>query len=106
MKFELVPFPAEAKRVIEWRGGTCIAAYQCLKGDDFVGVIVSDDPSGEHGAIERHMSVSASTRGVRRMPRQREIKAAMDDTGVRAMSADHIVQGNMVVHVYQPLKTA
>jgi len=101
VRFTKVDFPIQARQPIEANGGKCIAAWECAYGNNFVGVLLAEEPSGDSGELERHLSVSASTACIRRMPKRKEMRAALDAAG---MSGEAQMQvGNNVIHIFQPL---
>jgi len=101
VRFTKVDFPVQARQPIEANGGKCIAAWECAYGNNFVGVLLAEEPSGDSGELERHLSVSASTACIRRMPKRKEMRAALDAAG---MSGEAQMQvGNNVIHIFQPL---
>jgi len=76
--FIAVPFPDEAATEIIVRGGKPVCAKVFEDGSRMIVVMVSDDPSGPKGQMERHASVSARTRAGRRMPSGAEVAAALE----------------------------
>lgn len=70
-------FPQPAKAGLIANGSKPIKAIVWLRPDHVAYGMLSDDPSGDNGEIERHLSVSASTKGIgRRMPTDEEVSEA------------------------------
>lgn len=93
-----VPFPAPAAAHIRRNGGRPLMAKQGHIGDVCLWVLVSDDPSGPNGAIERHASVSARTQQYRFMPTQEHVRAALWAVG---MDGAEVSEGDECVHAYR-----
>jgi hypothetical protein len=101
MRFIQTVFPELAKRQIEANGGKCLGAWECAYGNNFVSVLLAEEPSGLNGELKRHLSVSASTACIRRMPRLKEIREAIKAAGMSGNA--NIQTENNVMHIFQPL---
>ena len=99
MKFKKVQFPAVSRMMIERMGGKALEALLCDSGANRVGVLVSLDLV--QGKLEKHMSVSASSKAIRRMPRKREVEEAMKAVGFPVTSKIVFGESEKVVHVYE-----
>lgn len=76
-------FPAEARAGLIANGATPIVAMVWLRPDHVAYGMLSDDPIGDNGEMERHLSVSASTKWVgRRMPTDEEVSEAAKAVGL------------------------
>ena len=95
--FEDVPFPAIAAEFICRCGGKPIMAKQGHIGEVCVWVLLSDDPSGPGGKIERHASISARTKTQRIMPTTEHVRAALSAVG---MDDAAVPEGIEVVHAW------
>lgn len=93
-----VPFPATAAEHIRRAGGRPLMAKQGHIGEVLVWVLVSDDPSGPNGEVERHASVSARTRWYRFMPTTEHVRAALSAVG---MDEARVLEGEECVHAYR-----
>ena len=104
MQFSKVDFPIQARQPIEANGGVCLAAWECAYGNNFVGVLLAEEPSGPNGELEKHLSVSATTACIRRKPKRKEIREALKAAG---MSGNAQIQvGNNVMHIFQSMASS
>jgi hypothetical protein len=103
MGFKIVTFPPESEREIVKQGGKPVMAMCYKRKPNIVFMLVSDDPSGEGGAIERHASVSASTMGVMRQPSDRELSKAAKAAGF-SVGECSFHRGKGCIHIYPALK--
>lgn len=101
MRFEKIEFPIQARIPIESKGGKCIAAWECSYGNNFVGALLAEEPSGDGGEMERHLSVSASTACIRRMPKRKEIREALNVADMHGQA--EVLVGENVMHIFQKL---
>jgi len=76
-------FPRQAKDGLISQGSNPITAIVWERKNHVAYGMLSDDPSGNSGEIERHLSVSASTLNVgRRMPTEEEVSEAAKAVGL------------------------
>lgn len=70
-------FPQQARDGLIANGSKPIKAVVWERDNHIAYAMLSEDPSGEGGAMEKHLSISASTRLVgRRMPTYQEVEEA------------------------------
>ena len=100
MNFQKIDFPIEARAPIEANGGVCVAAWECIHGNNYVGVLLAEEPVGLNGADALHLRVSASTACIRRFPSDQEIKEALKASGIDPNNAGLLVRNN-VVHIFK-----
>jgi len=99
-RYKPVDFPKQAAEGIIANGGTPVKAMVWEHGDHVSFAMVSDDPSGRDEEVERHLSVSSSTRGVMREPFPVEIMYAANSIGWKVR--DFVAfKGSNCVHVYK-----
>jgi hypothetical protein len=100
LQFREVEFPAMAKAMIRSSGGNPLRAFIARRGADCVSVLVSDDPSGDDGAVERHASIGAMTGEKSRRPTVGELTAALHFLEIPETA--EVEMGRDVVHYYIP----
>lgn len=93
-------FPEPAKAGLIAQGSKPIKAIVWLRSDHVAFGMLSDDPSGDNGEIERHLSVSASTKGIgRRMPTELEVSEAAKAVGLE-MDKCEVSKYRLGVHLF------
>lgn len=100
-RFVECDFPQPAKdRLIEV-GAKPLKAIVLDEDNHRVVGILSEGPSGENGAMELHLSVSASTRTIgRHMPTLQEVKQAAEAAGLD-MAKCQVATHMLAVHLFQ-----
>ncbi len=99
-RFEQEEFPYLAKRGIEDKGGKPIGCWvhHDKSSGTVLTVLSSVEPCGDGGAMQKHVSVAASTFGMRRFPSRKEVRAALDLCGMPKDS--ELMDGIRVVHAF------
>lgn len=104
-KYVQCEFPEEASASLIASGAKPIKAIVWLRSDRVAYGMLSDDPSGDNGEIERHLSVSASSRGIgRRMPTGAEVYEAAKAVGMDIEKCD-ISKHKLGVHLFTQTET-
>ena len=93
-------FPEPARAGLISQGAKPIKAIVWQRDNHVAYGMLSEDPSGEGGAMEKHLSVSASTRLVgRRMPTFEEVDEAAKAVGLELEKCE-VSKHMLGVHVF------
>lgn len=100
-QFVECPFPEPARAMLVHQGGMPIKAIVWKRDDDVAYGMLAVEPCGDHGELQRHLSVSASSRGKgRRWPTDEEVAEAVEAVGLKLTECE-VVRQNEVVHLFR-----
>lgn len=102
MRFVERDMPMEFIESVKNAGGEPLKAMVYCRGNDTVVMLLSRDPSGPNGEIENHVSVSASTSGLRRVPLMGEIRGSAIAGGFDWSQCDIVPGENFVASPLMP----
>lgn len=100
-RFVACPFPEPTRTVLMSRGGMPLKAVVWKREDDVAYGMLAVEPCGDHGELQRHLSISASSRGKgRRWPTDQEVAEAADAVGLKLTECE-VLRQNEVVHLFR-----
>lgn len=104
MYWQKEDWPKPAADQVRRMGGEPIEAWTTQNHQTGITlqVLLSHDPSGEGGAIERHASVSASTNGVMRQPSPFEVADALNCVRIDPKECEFDLGSNFI-HAFAPM---
>ncbi len=95
------PFPEQIRAALVSNGGMPVKAIVWKRDDDVSYGMFAVEPCGENGQLERHLSVSSSSRGKgRRIPTNEEVEKAAAAVGMKRSECEELRQ-NQVVHLFR-----
>ncbi len=100
-QFVEVPFPEPIRTVLISNGGMPLKAVVWKRKDDVAYGMFAVEPCGENGELQRHMSISASSRGKgRRWPTDDEVSQAAEAVGLKLTECE-VLRRNEIVHLFR-----
>lgn len=100
-RFVECPFPDQVKVALMTYGGMPMQAVVWKRPDDVAYGMLSFEPCGENGEFQKHLSVSASSRGKgRRWPTDDEVTGAAFAVGLQLTECE-VLRQNEVVHLFR-----
>lgn len=101
VRFVECPFPEHTRSVLLGYGGMPIKAVVWKRDDDVTYGMLAVEPCGEHGELQRHLSISASSRGTGlRWPTDEEISEAASAVGLKLAECE-VLRKRGVVHLFR-----
>lgn len=93
--------PPKLVEMLGQRGSRNVRCFHAMNGDRSVSVIVSDDPSGDDGAFESHVSISiAPNAGGNHYPTDSEIESAKSVANADSKRLRQSQFVNRVLHLW------
>ena len=100
-RFVECPFPDQVKVALMMYGGMPMQAVEWRRPDDVAYGMLSFEPCGDNGEMQRHLSISASSRGKgRRWPTDDEVTGAAEAVGLNLTECE-VLRQNEVVHLFR-----